>query len=70
MAKQGRQEDMPPVHLPEVGENKLVGILGVEMTCLLMERAGEFMTVHEERWNMCIEQTCVSYSLCSLWVET
>lgn len=70
-AKQGGQEDMSQIHLPKVGENKLVRIIRDEMTYLLMERAGELKTIHEERWSVCIEQKCVVYIVpCSLWVET
>jgi len=31
-------------------------ITGVEITYILMKRAGKFMTIHEERWNMRSEQ--------------
>lgn len=56
-----RQEGKPQIRLPKVGENKFFIIIRVEITYILMKWLGKLVTIHEERWNMLIEQTYGTY---------
>jgi len=52
-----RWEGKPQTQLPKRGQNKFSVIIGVEIAYMLMERARKLVTLHEERWSVCIEQT-------------
>lgn len=43
--------------LPNVGENKIFTIIGLEIIYIVMKRTGKLMTIYKERWSMGIEQT-------------
>lgn len=50
-----RQEGKPQIRLPKGGEKKFFIIIRVEITHVLMKKAGELMAIHGERQSMHIE---------------
>lgn len=50
-------EGKPQTHLPQGGQNKFSVTIVVEITYMLMKRAGKLVTLREERWSVCTERT-------------